>query len=48
MYKDNEVDKYYDLDLLQSYTTRYKLFSIIIVILAGIAIFIPVLARVLG
>jgi hypothetical protein len=48
MYKDNEVDKYYDLDLLQSYSTRYRLFSIIIAILAGIAIFIAVLARLLG
>jgi hypothetical protein len=48
MYQDNDVDKYYDLELLQSYTARYKLFSIIIVILAGVAIIIPLLARILG
>ncbi len=48
MYKDNEVDKYYDPDLLKSYVTRYKLFSVIIGILAAIAIIIPLLARILG
>lgn len=48
MYQDNDVDKYYDLELLHSYKARYKLFSIIIVILAGVAIIIPLLARILG
>jgi len=48
MYQDNQVDQYYDSELLKSYSTRYKLFSIIIVILGVIAIFIPLLARLLG
>jgi hypothetical protein len=48
MYKDNEVDKYYDPELLQAYTTRYRLFSIIIMILAAVAIIIPLVARILG
>ncbi len=48
MYKDNAVDKYYDPELLKSYSTRYKLFSIIITILAGIAIIIPLFARMLS
>jgi len=48
MYKDNNVEKYYDTELLPTYTTRYKLFSVIITILAGIAIIIPLLARILG
>lgn len=45
MYRDNKVDKYYDMSLLQSYHTRYRLFSVIIVILAAIAIIIPMISR---
>ena len=45
MYKDNDVDKYYDTSLLEGYHTRYKLFSIIISILAFVAIVIPLLIR---
>jgi len=48
MYQDNEVDKYYDIELLKAYTSRYKLFSVIIMILAAVAIFIPLVARILG
>ena len=48
MYQDNEVDKYYDVELLKAYTSRYKLFSVIIMILAAVAIFIPLVARILG
>ena len=48
MYQDNEVDKYYDIELLKAYTTRYKLFSVIIMILASVAIFFPLVARILG
>jgi hypothetical protein len=33
---------------LKAYTTRYKLFSVIIMILASVAIFIPLVARILG
>lgn len=48
MYKDHDVDKYYDSSLLKGYQTRYRLFSIIITILAIIAIVVPLIARVMG
>ena len=48
MYKDNNVDKYYDYSLLNSYKTRYHMFSVIIMILAAIAIIIPLIARLLN
>jgi len=48
MYKDNNVDKYYDSSLLGSYNMRYRMFSVIIVILAIIAIVVPLIARLMG
>ena len=48
MYKDNEVDKYYDASLLRAYATRYRLFVAVLVILALISIVVPLLERFLG
>ena len=48
MYKDNNVDKYYDSSLLSSYSMRYKFFLTVIIILAFITITAPLLVRVLG
>ena len=46
MYKDNNVDKYYDDSLLSSYGFRYKLFVAVLLVLATIAIFVPLLMRI--
>ncbi len=48
MYKDNDVDKYYDASLLDVYGTRYKLFFAVIVSLASMSIVVPLLVRLLG
>jgi hypothetical protein len=48
MYRDNDVDKYYDPSLLDTYGTRYMLFVAILVSLAAIAIIVPLLARLLS
>jgi hypothetical protein len=45
MYKDNNVDKYYDPSLLSAYSMRYKFFITVIVILAVITIAAPLLVR---
>jgi hypothetical protein len=46
MYKDNNVEKYYDDSLLSAYGFRYKLFVAVLLILAVIAIFVPLLIRI--
>jgi len=46
MYKDNNVEKYYDESLLNAYGFRYKLFVAVLLILAVIAIFVPLLMRI--
>ena len=46
MYKDNNVDKYYDDSLLSAYGFRYKLFVAVLLILAVISIFVPLLMRI--
>ncbi|MFC2115158.1 hypothetical protein ACFLTU_01690 [Bacteroidota bacterium] len=46
MYKDNNVDKYYDDSLLSSYGFRYKLFVAVLLVLASISIFVPLLMRI--
>ncbi len=46
MYKDNNVDKYYDASLLSSYSMRYKFFLAVIIILAAITIVVPLLVRI--
>jgi hypothetical protein len=48
MYKDNNVDKYYDSSLLSSYSMRYKFFLTVIIILGTITIVAPLLVRILG
>jgi hypothetical protein len=48
MYKDNGVDKYYDPALLGTYGTRYNLFTAVIICLAGIAVFVPLIQKFIG
>jgi hypothetical protein len=45
MYKDNQVEKYYDPELLGNYNTRYKLFTGVILCLAVTAIVVPLIVR---
>ncbi|MFN2145608.1 MAG: hypothetical protein ACK2T7_09670 [Anaerolineales bacterium] len=45
MYKDNEVDKYYDSELLGNYNVRYTLFTAVIVCLGITAILVPLIIR---
>lgn len=48
MYADNDVAKYYDEDLLESYRARYTLFTLVLVVLAVMAIAVPLIARNMG
>ena len=45
MYKDNAVDKYYDLELLGNYNVRYTLFTAVILALGATAIVVPLIIR---
>jgi len=45
MYRDNEVDKYYDPSLMSNYGVRYLLFAGVIVTLALTAIIVPLIIR---
>jgi hypothetical protein len=45
MYKDNEVDRYYDASLITGYGTRYLLFTGVIVCLALTGIVVPLIVR---
>jgi hypothetical protein len=45
MYKDKEVDKYYDESLLGNYNTRYNLFIMVVVFTGIIAIAVPFVMR---
>ncbi len=45
MYRDNEVDKYYDPSLISNYGVRYLLFTGVIVTLAATAIIVPLIIR---
>ena len=45
MYKDNNVDKYYDSSLLLNYNIRYNLFILVVVFIGAIAIAIPFIVR---
>jgi len=45
MYKDNNVDKYYDEDLLGNYNVRYNLFIMVVVFTGIIAIAVPFVLR---
>ena len=42
MYKDKEIDGYYDGSILESYNTRYTLFTIAVVSTGIIAVLVPV------
>ncbi len=48
MYEDNDVAKYYDQGLLGTYRTRYTLFTMVLGVLALIAIGVPLVARGMG
>lgn len=45
MYKDQQVDKYYDSSLLHSYSVRYNLFIMVVVCTGVIAILVPFVMR---
>jgi len=45
MYRDNEVDQYYDPTLMSNYGVRYLLFAGVIVTLAVTAIVVPLIIR---
>ena len=47
MYKDNEVEQYYDPTLLTNYNKRYFLFTAVIICLAVTTIIVPIVVRVL-
>ena len=45
MYRDNDVDKYYDPSLMSNYGVRYFLFAGVIATLAVTAIIVPLIIR---
>lgn len=45
MYRDNEVDKYYDPSLMSNYGVRYLLFTGVIATLAAASIIAPLIIR---
>lgn len=45
MYKDHNVDKYYDSSLLLNYNIRYNLFILVVAFIGTIAIAIPFIVR---
>ncbi len=45
MYKDQDVDKYYDSSLISNYSTRYNLFIMVVVFTGIIAITVPFVIR---
>ena len=45
MYKDKDVDKYYDSSLLKNYNTRYNLFILVVLFTGLIAISVPFILR---
>lgn len=45
MYQDNQVAQYYDDDLLGTYKARYTLFTLVLGVLAVIAIIVPLIVR---
>ena len=48
MYRDNDVDRYYDPSLVSNYGVRYLLFGSVIVSLALTAIVVPIIIRLTG
>ena len=45
MYKDQNVDKYYDSSLMSNYNTRYNLFMAVVVLTGIISIVVPFVMR---
>ena len=45
MYRDNDVDKYYEPSLMSNYGVRYLLFAGVIATLAATAIIVPLIIR---
>jgi hypothetical protein len=45
MYKDNQVDKYYDTSLLSNYDKRYFSFTVVILCIAFTSIIVPLVIR---
>jgi len=45
MYRDQQVDKYYDASLMSSYSVRYNLFIIVVVCTGVISIIVPFVMR---
>ncbi|MDP2423212.1 MAG: hypothetical protein U1C46_07805 [Bacteroidales bacterium] len=45
MYKDKDVDKYYDESLMGNYSIRYNLFILVVVCTGMIAIIVPFILR---
>ena len=45
MYKDQNVDKYYDASLLGNYNLRYNLFILVVVVTGVIASIVPFILR---
>jgi len=45
MYNDNNVEKYYDSELLNNYGSRYKMFTLVILCLAITSIAVPLIVR---
>ena len=45
MYKDNNVDKYYEASLLTNYGKRYLLFNVVILCLTFTSIAVPLIIR---
>ena len=48
MYRDNDVDRYYDPSLMSNYGVRYLLFTGVIATLAVTAIVVPLIIRFAG
>ncbi len=45
MYKDQDVDKYYDMSLLGNYNMRYNLFIMVVIFTGVIAAIVPFILR---
>ncbi len=45
MYKDKDVDKYYDMSLLANYNLRYNLFIMVVIFTGIIAAVVPFILR---
>ena len=48
MYRDQDVDKYYDLSLLTNYDKRYGMFTAVLLCLGVTAVLVPLVVRFIG